>query len=585
MEKECMLLKKVGVRPTAEPLRAMHKLVEEQNEAVDWVLGKHRKFMEFANNPSPVQNAVASSSMLPEKPVEPSLQNFLPPAPAFKSIKEYDEHEKKCRNRMKKAKKAKKDLHLAPSEMGTNFNVCVFSEVSSNPVSESGELLFLEENLKVFPNSPSIINLKHPCAPYFRALIESLNLDDDEGYLNDPLLDMNHHTDKSSQVEYEKPLDWGTPSAQDDQSSDEDLISNKLAAMAGLSRLSLTPAPSRQLSHAPSSRSSKGKQREVRRFGGDDQDNNPDSHAYDDYGYNRLVSTNFTVCTLTKDEKLQLLNSLSSLESRVELFCNNKCSSKSSNCVKCKTHKNQDKIKIMADSGASNCFTHSKSDLREFEVLNDNDLVVSKTVSLKITGKGAWMITHEVTQRGKKQSVTSRLYPVYYLPGLTHWLMSVGHLLNDGLKLEGSSSSLEFSAETSLTKQLLLQFKPHCPGQNIYWLSAKLTSWHAILAMSSVTTVDYDIMHRRFAHPSKDVLRHALGNTQNFPSNMSFPSNNPVCQGCAEGKMTRSSFPPSPGRSKAPFNKIYMDLKEFSVQSYSKYKFFILFFDDCTSFG
>jgi hypothetical protein len=66
---------------------------------------------------------------------------------------------------------------------------------------------------------------------------------------------------------------------------------------------------------------------------------------------------------------------------------------------------------------------------------------------------------------------------------------------------------------------------------------------------------------------------------------MSFPSTDPVCQGCAEGKMTRSSFPPSPGRSKAPFDKIHMDLKEFSVQSYNKYKFFILFFDDCTSFG
>jgi GAG-pre-integrase domain len=163
--------------------------------------------------------------------------------------------------------------------------------------------------------------------------------------------------------------------------------------------------------------------------------------------------------------------------------------------------------------------------------------------------------------------------------------MSVGHLLNNGLKLEGSYSSLEFSRGTSSTKRLLLQFKPYCPGQNIYWLSARLTSRHAILAMSSVTTVDYDIMHRRFAHPSKDVLRHASGNTQNFPSNMSFPSNDPVCQGCAEGKMTRSSFPPSQGRSKASFDKIHMDLKEFSVQSYNNYKFFILFFDDCTSFG
>jgi hypothetical protein len=178
--------------------------------------------------------------------------------------------------------------------------------VSLNPISESGEPLFLEENLKVFPNSPSIINLKHPCAKYFKALIESLNLDDNEGYLNDPSLDINHHNDKLSQVKYEEPLDWGIPSAQDDQSSDEDSISNELAAMAGLSHLSLTPAPTRQLSHAPSSRSSKGKQREVRCFGGDDRDNNPDSHAYNDYGYNGLVSTNFTVCTLTNDKKSQL---------------------------------------------------------------------------------------------------------------------------------------------------------------------------------------------------------------------------------------------------------------------------------------
>jgi hypothetical protein len=168
--------------------------------------------------------------------------------------------------------------------------------------------------------------------------------------------------------------------------------------MAGLSHLSLTPAPTKRLSHAPSSRSSKGKgkQREVRQFGGDDQDNNPDSHAYNDHGYNRLVSTNFTIFTLTKDNKLQVLISLSSLESRVELFCN-KCSSNLSNCVRCKTHKTQDKIEILADSGTSECFTHTQSDLTEFEVLNNNELVV-KTASitnfLKIKGKKAWIMTH-----------------------------------------------------------------------------------------------------------------------------------------------------------------------------------------------
>ena len=130
-----------------------------------------------------------------------------------------------------------------------------------------------------------------------------------------------------------------------------------------------------------------------------------------------------------------------------------------------------------------------------------------------------------------------------------------------------------------------MQCKPHSLGQNLYWLGARLTSKHSLLALSLVHTIDHNIMHRRCAHPSKDVLRHALGNTQNFPNNLPFPSLDPVCPGCAEGRMTRLSFPPSQGCSKAPFDKIHMDLKGFSVLSYNRYKFFILFFDDRTSHG
>jgi hypothetical protein len=130
--------------------------------------------------------------------------------------------------------------------METTQNAQVCPEVSPNLISESRGLLFPEENLKVFPNSLSIINPKHPHAKYFKALIKSLNLDDNEGYLNNLLLDMNHHTDNLSQAEYKEPLDWGTPSTQDDKSSDEDSISNELAAMARLSCLSLTPAPTRR---------------------------------------------------------------------------------------------------------------------------------------------------------------------------------------------------------------------------------------------------------------------------------------------------------------------------------------------------
>ena len=326
-----------------------------------------------------------------------------------------------------------------------------------------------------------------------------------------------------------------------------------------MSRLSITPAPSNRSSK------SKGKQREVTPHGGGDQDNFLDSHAYNDYGCHRLVSTNSPMCKLSNDKKLQLLISLSSLESRTELVCNN-MSSHCAKCAKCKTQKAQDKIEIIADSSTSDCFTHTQSNLSEFEVINDKKgylylLVLllfatptryavtylgacavltpslgfviktaSKKNSLRIKGKGVLLITHQVTHKGKTHTIKSRLYPVYYLPGLSHRLISVGHLLNSGLELRGSSSLLSFTATAHNSIWLMMKCKPHTPGQNLYWLSARLTSKHSLLTLSLVHTIDYDIMHRCFAHPSKDVLQHASENTQNFPSNLLFPSLDPVCQ-------------------------------------------------------
>ena len=198
MEKEHKLLKKTSVRPTVEPLHAMHRIVQKQEKAMDTVLGKHHKFMKFATDSSPVQNTIVSTSQFPDTPVEPLLLDTLP-VPSFGTIEEYNKDQKTCCTRLRKAKKAKKkSVHLHADELPHGRmlgNVQVFPEVSTNPVSETGEPLFLEENSKVFPNSPSIINPVHPCARYFKALIESLNLDDDKGHLNNPCLDMNHHTD------------------------------------------------------------------------------------------------------------------------------------------------------------------------------------------------------------------------------------------------------------------------------------------------------------------------------------------------------------------------------------------------------
>ena len=148
--------------------------------------------------------------------------------------------------------------------------------------------------------------------------------------------------------------------------------------------------------------------------------------------------------------------------------------------------------------------------------------------------------------------------------------------------LRGSLSHLEFRSHKSNWLEIVCE--PHEPGQTIHWLSAKLASADSLLAKSLICSVDYDIMHGRFGHPSKDVLQHASGTTLGFPS-ITFPHEECICPRCAEGKMTRSVFPASDQRSAKPFNKIHMDLKAMPVHSYHGYNYFLIIFDNATSHG
>jgi hypothetical protein len=80
--------------------------------------------------------------------------------------------------------------------------------------------------------------------------------------------------------------------------------------------------------------------------------------------------------------------------------------------------------------------------------------------------------------------------------------LSVGTLLNSGLELRGSSFKLEFRTHKSNWLEFLCE--PHKLGQNLYWLSATLAHADSLLASTMVPSINYDIMHRRFAHPCYD---------------------------------------------------------------------------------
>jgi hypothetical protein len=93
--------------------------------------------------------------------------------------------------------------------------------------------------------------------------------------------------------------------------------------------------------------------------------------------------------------------------------------------------------------------------------------------------------------------------PVYYIPGLSARLLSVGSLLAGGLSLRGDKTKINFYSGCSIVMTL----KPHMVGQTIYWLNVRHTAAGYLAASSTVYEVNYDSMHRQFGHPSKDILR------------------------------------------------------------------------------
>jgi len=103
-------------------------------------------------------------------------------------------------------------------------------------------------------------------------------------------------------------------------------------------------------------------------------------------------------------------------------------------------------------------------------------------------------------------------------------------------------------------------------------------------SLNLVLKEDYELMHHHFGHPSKDVMRRALQNTKGFPK-IEFPRSEPICPGCAQGKMPQKVFPPSSSCASAPFDKIHLDLKQFPLESYHFHKYFISFVNDYSGFS
>ena len=172
-----------------------------------------------------------------------------------------------------------------------------------------------------------------------------------------------------------------------------------------------------------------------------------------------------------------------------------------------------------------------------------------------------------------------RISPVYHVPTLTCQLLAMGRFLQSGYTCTGNKDTIRIMKGS----KPFLTFNPRYQKDSLYIIKSYVANKTDIhMALNTIYGVNFDIIHRHLVHPSKEVLLKARKHLKDFPE-IEFAKEEHLCPGCAQGKMTNRSFPPSTRRASQPFKLIHSDLRSFPIDSYHKYRYVIVFLDNNTT--
>ena len=182
----------------------------------------------------------------------------------------------------------------------------------------------------------------------------------------------------------------------------------------------------------------------------------------------------------------------------------------------------------LLDSGTSCHFTGDIGNFAFYNVLKRAHYAKMANDVALIAGIGTvllWCLDHN---SGDEKVIT--LTQVFHMPGATARLISMGEMLQHNYKVTGNKRGINLT-----NKAEHLWFGPD-PEDN-HNIIFRIRSIPIIRSnyITSVSKVNYDIMHRRFRHPSKEVLQCAQKHMQCFLE-IHFPTEDCVCPGCALGK-------------------------------------------------
>lgn len=231
----------------------------------------------------------------------------------------------------------------------------------------------------------------------------------------------------------------------------------------------------------------------------------------------------------------------------------------------------------MLDSGASAHFTFERRDLTNYRLV-DHHVHTANGVATAV-GVGDTTIRYA---RSDGSIGACNLTGVFYMPDLKERLLSLGLLLLDGgMHVTGHAGGIALHHPHS---EDAMMFSPVQGAGTVFLLDTVPVLLAPAVLQPASSHVSFDVAHRRFAHPSPEVLRHFISNTEGAPR-FAGPPPAGLCSGCAQGKMPLRSFPPTHRRATHPFELIHSDLKSFPVESYYSQRYAIIYFDDFTSFA
>jgi len=152
------------------------------------------------------------------------------------------------------------------------------------------------------------------------------------------------------------------------------------------------------------------------------------------------------------------------------------------------------------DSGASCHFTGDIGDFASYNALKRAHYAKMANGVVLIAGIGMVFLRCLDHNSGDEKVVT--LTQVLHMPGATACLISMGKMLQRNYRVTGDKRSISL---THKAEHLWFGPDPEDDCNVIFRIrSIPIIRSNYIASMS---TVDYDIMHQRFGHPSKEVLR------------------------------------------------------------------------------